>query len=174
VLEEQLELVHDGHWKPGPFSFEGSYYTIKDLQARPQPYQRPHPPLIMGGAAGPRAARLAARFADEYNTVMPTLDQIRERRANIRQACEAAGRQPIPFSVMTTAVLGADEADYEERVRELKAWTGQDPNPETMIVGTLEQAAERLREYEEAGVERIFLQHLLHRDIEMVELIGKL
>ena len=84
----------------------------------------------MGGAAGPRAARLAARYADEYNTVMPTLDEIRERKANIDAACAKAGREPIPFTVMTTAVIGADEAEYDERDRAtLKAWTGAEPNP---------------------------------------------
>jgi hypothetical protein len=41
-----------------------------------------------------------------------------------------------------------------------------------MILGTVEQVLARLAEYEEAGVERIMLQHLAHRDIEMVELIG--
>jgi F420-dependent oxidoreductase-like protein len=116
VLEEQLEIIHDGHFKPGPFSFEGAHYTVTDLKARPQPYQRPHPPLIMGGGAGPRAARLAARYADEYNTVAPTLDEVRERKAKIDAACEKAGREPIPFSVMFP--FGDDVV---ERLREFEA-----------------------------------------------------
>ena len=99
---------------------------------------------------------------------MPTLDEVRERRANIAAACEKAGREPIPFSVMTTAVVGADEAEYDERLRELQAWTGQrEENHETMILGTVERVVARLKSYEEAGVERIFLQHLdapRHRD----------
>ena len=86
---------------------------------------------------------------------MPTLDEVRERRANIAAACEKAGREPIPFSVMTTAVIGADEAEYDERMRELEAWTGgRNENPETMILGTVERVVARLKEYEEAGVER--------------------
>jgi alkanesulfonate monooxygenase SsuD/methylene tetrahydromethanopterin reductase-like flavin-dependent oxidoreductase (luciferase family) len=173
VLEEQLEIVHDGHWGPGPFSFAGRDYELRDLRARPLPVQRPHPPLIMGGNAGPRAARLAARFADEYNTVMPTLSQIAERRANIEAACAQAGREPIPFSVMTTCVVGADEAEYEARLREFKAWTGGEPNPDVTLVGTVSQVRERFDEYAAAGVSRVFLQHLLHRDIQMVELIGR-
>ncbi len=127
----------------------------------------------MGGAAGPRAARLAARYADEYNTVMPTLEEIAERRASIAAACEKAGREPIPFSVMTGCVIGADAAEHDERMAALKAWTGQGLDPARAITGTVEQAAERLREYEAAGVSRIFLQHLVHRDVEMVELIGR-
>jgi alkanesulfonate monooxygenase SsuD/methylene tetrahydromethanopterin reductase-like flavin-dependent oxidoreductase (luciferase family) len=174
VLEEQLVIVHDGHFKDGPFSFKGQHYTLEDLRSRPLPVQRPHPPLILGGSAGPRASRLAARFADEYNTVTPTLEQVRERRASIAAACEKAGREPIPFSVMTTTVIGADEADYDRRMRELEAWNGsRNEDTETMILGTVERVVERLKSYEEAGVERIYLQHLLHRDVEMVELIGR-
>lgn len=173
VLAEQLEIVHDGHWGDAPFSFQGAHYTIEGLEARPKPVQRPHPPLIMGGMAGPRAARLAARFADEYNTVSPTLEQVAERRATIVAACEKAGRPPIPFSVMTGALIAADQAGIDARARELEEWTGQAPDPGTWITGTVEQAVERLRRLEEAGVERIYLQHLLHRDLEAVELIGR-
>jgi len=174
VLEEQLEIIHDGHWGDGePFSFSGEHYELEDLRARPLPVQRPHPPLIMGGAAGPRAARLAARYADEYNTVAPTLDEIRERRASIVAACERAGREPIPFTVMTGCVIGADQADYERRVADYEAWTGGQPDTERGVVGTVEQARAKLRAYADAGVEGVYLQHLVHRDIAMVELIGR-
>ena len=177
VLEEQLEIIHDGHWAhppaDHPFSFDGTHYSLSELKARPLPVQRPHPPLIMGGAAGPRAARLAARFADEYNTVAPTLDQIPERKAKIDAACAKAGREPIPFTVMTGCVIGADDASYAARVEALRAWSGAEVDPETMIAGTVEQVVPRLREYEAAGVSGVYLQHLVHRDIEMVELIGR-
>jgi alkanesulfonate monooxygenase SsuD/methylene tetrahydromethanopterin reductase-like flavin-dependent oxidoreductase (luciferase family) len=177
VFEEQLEILHDGHWGDGLFSFQGKYYTLEDLDARPRPVQRPHPPLILGGSAGPRAARLAARFADEYNTVMPTLEQIVERRAAIVAACERAGREPIPFTVMTTAVIGTDPADLRHKAEALAAWRGEPVDlaaeSDTWIAGTVEQVVERLRSYEEAGVERIYLQHLVHRDLDTVELIGR-
>ena len=39
-------------------------------------------------------------------------------------------------------------------------------------MGTSQQAKERLAELESAGVSGVYLQHLLHRDIAMVELIG--
>jgi alkanesulfonate monooxygenase SsuD/methylene tetrahydromethanopterin reductase-like flavin-dependent oxidoreductase (luciferase family) len=177
VLEEQLAVVHDGHWSPGPFTHAGAHYAVHELDPFPRPVQDPHPPLIMGGGAGPRAARLAARYADEYNTVSPTLEEIAERRARIAEACERAGRDPIPFSVMTTALVGADRAELERRAQELAEWTGDpvdlDERAGTWIVGTVEEVVERLRAYEEAGVERIYLQHLVHRDLEMVELIGR-
>src|SRR3954454_22720295 len=182
VLEEQLEIIHDGHFKPGPFSFKGTYYELEGLQARPQPVQQPHLPLIMGGAAGPRAARLAARYADEYNTAMATADEntpvrpppeeTAERRASIDAACEKPGREPMPFTVMATCVIGSSQADFDRRAATFKALTGSEPDAETGIAGTVEQARERLAELESAGVSGIYLQHLLHRDTAMVELIG--
>src|SRR3954451_22013417 len=37
VLEEQLAIIHDGHWGEGPFSFRGRYYELNDLTAFPKP-----------------------------------------------------------------------------------------------------------------------------------------
>src|SRR5215213_4350127 len=110
LLEEQLHVVR-AHWGDAPASYRGEHYAIKELDARPKPVRRPHPPIVMGGDAGPRSAALAARYADEYNTVFPTVDEVRERKARIDRACERAGRAPIPFSVMTGVLVGADPDD---------------------------------------------------------------
>jgi F420-dependent oxidoreductase-like protein len=178
VLEEQLAIIHDGHWgSQEAYSFSGTHYTLSGLDARPRPVQTPHPPLIMGGAAGPRAARLAARFADEYNTVMPTLEDIAERKARIDAACRGAGRDPIPFSIMTTTLIGRDEAEVRKRADAYTDRTGQPVDaanlPETWIAGTVDAVIAKLKAYEQAGVARVFLQHLVHRDLETVELIGR-
>jgi F420-dependent oxidoreductase-like protein len=176
VLAEQLEILR-GAWREGPFDFAGRHYRVAGLDALPKPLQRPHPPLIMGGDAGPRSARLAARWADEYNTVYAGVEEAAARRARIVEACERAGRPSLPFSVMTGVLIGADRADLDERARRLSDWRGEQVDPAalagTWIVGTVEEAAARLREYEGAGVERVMLQHLLHRDLDAVELIGR-
>jgi len=103
-LEEQLQIVL-GSWTSDDFNFEGEHYTLRHLDAQPKPVQRPHPPLIMGGLAGPRSAALAARYADEYNTVFPTVDGIRERQGRLAQACERAGRRVDPAVVRQDFVL---------------------------------------------------------------------
>ena len=41
-----------------------------------------------------------------------------------------------------------------------------------MVLGTVDELVDRLRGLEEAGVDRIFLQHLAHDDVEMVRLLG--
>ncbi len=177
VLDEQLQIVL-GNWAQGPFSFDGEHYTLRDLDAQPKPIQRPHPPLIMGGNAGPRSAALAAKYADEYNTAFPTLDDIRQRRARINEACEPAGRPPIPFSIMTGVIPGTDSNDLHARIRRLSLKRGDDPEsflanpPPGWIVGTVEEAAEQLTALREAGVSRVMCQQLLHEDLEAVALLA--
>jgi F420-dependent oxidoreductase-like protein len=178
VLEEQLQVVL-GAWGEPPFSFHGTHYQLEGLDAQPRPVQQPHPPLIMGGSGGPRSAALAARFADEYNTPFPSLEDVRGRRAAIHQACERAGREPIPFSIMTGVVLGSDAADLRNRVQRLSRVVGAradvlsgDP-PSGWIMGTVDEAAERLHELSEAGVSRVMCQHLLHDDLDAIALLGE-
>jgi F420-dependent oxidoreductase-like protein len=178
-LEEQLEIVH-GHWADGPFDFAGRHYRLEGLDAQPKPVQRPHPPVIMGGDAGPRAARLAARWADEYNTVDPTPGEVRERRARIAAACESAGREPIPFSVMTGVLIAEDEETLRERARAFGELTGGASDVDALraeqpnwIVGTLDEATVQLEALRDAGAHRVMLQHLLHEELDTLRLIGR-
>jgi F420-dependent oxidoreductase-like protein len=178
VLEEQLQIVH-GAWADGPFSFDGQHYHLDRLEAQPKPVQQPHPPLIMGGTAGPRGAALAARYADEYNTTFPTPDEVRERRARIERACAQAGRDPIPFSVMTGLITGQDRAELGERVGRLAERMGADADallsdpPSGWLVGTLDEVTEQLLALREAGVQRVMCQQLVHDDLDAIELLGR-
>ncbi len=142
----------------------------------PAPVQRPRPPVIVGGTAGPRSCRLAARFADEYNTVFASVEECAERRARVVDACKAAGREPVVFSLMTGCIAGRDRAELELRAARVGARTGTDVSDllgsDRSIAGTVDEVVDRIREYERAGVERIFLQHLDHADLDAVRLIG--
>ena len=173
VLEEQLQVIL-GSWSDGPFAFDGEHYRLSDLDAQPKPAQRPHPPIIIGGNAGPRSAALAVRYADEYNTVFATPAEVRERRAVVERACEVAGRQ-----LMTGVVLGRDRGELQDRARRLTELTGGDAAsflaqpPSGWIVGTLEDGAAQIAALGDAGVHRIMCQHLVHDDLDAVALIGR-
>jgi F420-dependent oxidoreductase-like protein len=167
-MAEQLEIVRRS-WEPATFDFDGRYYTLTRADPLPKPVQEPHPRLIIGGAAGPRSAALAARWADEYNTVFATPDECRERRQSVVAACAKADRDPITFSLMTGYVVGADRADLRDRAARL----GGGPLPAGWITGTTDEVVARIKELEAAGVERVMLQHLLHDDLDAVELTGR-
>jgi F420-dependent oxidoreductase-like protein len=180
VLEEQLQLLA-GEWAEGSFSFDGRHYAVRELDALPKPVQRPRPNLILGGRGGPRSLALAARFADEYNTVNKTAVECGEIRRELDSACRREGRDPIPLSLMTGWLAGEDHAELLERAARLADWRGQQGGgesllrsvPENWLVGTPVEVTARLRELAAAGVERVMLQQLLHRDLGAVELIGR-
>jgi F420-dependent oxidoreductase-like protein len=181
LLEEQLEIVHR-QWHGVPFSFEGRHYRIDRPHTVPGPVQQPHPPLIVGGRAGPRSARLAARWADEYNTSFATPRECAARRARVAEAWEQEGRDPsaLRFSLMTGVVVGGDGDEVHERARAVIERGNEDGSPAEWlarkadwVTGTVVQVADKLRALEDAGVDRVMLQHLVHEDLDTVELLGR-
>jgi F420-dependent oxidoreductase-like protein len=182
ALEEQMQIVR-GHWGEGPFDFDGEYYSARELDALPKPVQQPLP-LILGGRGGPRSLRLAARYADEYNTVMATPKEVADIRRRLDEACAAEGRDPVtlPLSMMTGWLVGADRDELIDRASRLAQWKGEGDDGEAFvaglrestILGTVEEAVEQLRELEAAGLTRIMGQHLLHRDLDAVALMAQM
>jgi alkanesulfonate monooxygenase SsuD/methylene tetrahydromethanopterin reductase-like flavin-dependent oxidoreductase (luciferase family) len=58
--EEAIDVLR-GAWGEGPFSYQGRYYQLENVDVTPKPLQKPHPPLWLATASEP-AARRAARF----------------------------------------------------------------------------------------------------------------
>jgi F420-dependent oxidoreductase-like protein len=183
ILSEQVEIVHR-LWDRAEdeVAFEGAHYRLEACLAMPKPAQTPHPPLILGGGAGPRSVALAARWADEYNITSATPEDAAGARSRLSEACEAIGRDPstLRLSMMTTTIVGRDRGELESRASALIERGGDAGDPGEAIerwgarglAGTVDQVIERLARYAEAGVERVMLQHLVHEDLGAVELIG--
>jgi alkanesulfonate monooxygenase SsuD/methylene tetrahydromethanopterin reductase-like flavin-dependent oxidoreductase (luciferase family) len=82
---------------------------------------------------------------------------------------------------METTLLGRDRDQLLERAGRLAQlhFDGIDgellleQHEEEWICGTIGQVAERLEQLAAAGVQRVMLQHLDHRDIETVHQIGE-
>ena len=117
VLEEQLQVLM-GTWGDGPFSFDGR--ALRPARPRRPAEAGPAAPSPPDhgrdrGAAKRGAGRAVRRRVQH---AVPVAGGSRERRrAAIGEACERAGREPIPFSAMIGTVLGADAADLEDRAR---------------------------------------------------------
>ena len=149
-LASQLETVR-AHFTQAPFE--------------PKPVQRPLP-IIVGGQAKPKSAALAARFADEYNTIFAGPEECRARRSVVERAWRDAGRDPgtLRFSLMTGCVIGP------ERLERL----GLEAVPPGWVGGTPDELRTQLGELAGAGVDRVMLQLLLHDDLEQIAVIGSL
>jgi alkanesulfonate monooxygenase SsuD/methylene tetrahydromethanopterin reductase-like flavin-dependent oxidoreductase (luciferase family) len=84
---------------------------------------------------------------------------------------------------MTGAVVGRDAGEWHRRTSAVMAARGQGgsedaawlaENSPTWITGTIDQAVEQLRALEEAGVQRVMLQHQQNDDVDMVHVLGEI
>ncbi len=154
-----------------------------DAECFPKPVQRPRPPIVVGGKkVGTWMQRLIGAWADEFNTVGGSPDEVRERFGRARDGVAAAGREPdtLVTSMMTWCFVAPTEDEYLaklERARSLDPTAGpfdayRADIEADCIVGTPERAAETLSKYAAAGVQRIMLNHELYDDLEMLELLA--
>ena len=181
LLTEQLEII-SRLLTEDEVTFDGDHYHVDAVRPFPKPVQE-RLPLIVGGLAGPRSAALAARWADEYNTVFPSLDDVADRRVRLVEAYKEANRDPdeLRLSMMTRCIVGADEDEVRTRVRADMERAGEEgdvdayleANADRWLVGTVDQVVERLRAFADAGVCRVMCQHVAHTDLDMVELLGR-
>ena len=184
LMEDQLAILH-GLWEhPDGWSFEGKQVSIKDASFNPKPVQRPHPPIIVGGEGRPRSLRLAARYADEYNMSTAGPELCTEKFAQLDDECRKIGRDPATMSrsIMVGLLIGADQAEFERRVRDLLAMIGQagadesawlDEHRPRWITGTPDQARAMAARFAATGADRIMLQDMLPRDHGMIELAAR-
>jgi alkanesulfonate monooxygenase SsuD/methylene tetrahydromethanopterin reductase-like flavin-dependent oxidoreductase (luciferase family) len=100
MLEEAIQII-DRLQRERRVTFRGRFYQFEDAPFEPKPIQQPRIPLIVG-AFKPRMLRLAARYADIWNT-RGEPDEVGPLADYVREAARKAGRaeDAIRFSVFT-------------------------------------------------------------------------
>jgi probable F420-dependent oxidoreductase len=120
-------------WHSEECSFEGTYYRVPRSVFLPKPRQKPAPPIWIGGNS-PRAMRRVATYGDGWHpTSRMPVSEMTEKMARIREMAAGQGRDPgaIALTLRWNAFPDLDDAQNRRVV------------------------AQRLREYEAAGVEHI-------------------
>lgn len=175
LLEDQVAIVH-GLWTApadGPFEYQGRAVSVSLDPEALRPAQRPHPPIVIGGLAGPRNRRLAARYGDEYNVAFMPPAVMRDGHDTVRRACEEEGRDPssLSYSVAVVVCCGRTEAEVTRRaavigreVDELKA---------NGAAGSPEEVLSTLQSYADAGADRFYLQVLDLTDLDHIRLLAE-
>jgi probable F420-dependent oxidoreductase len=102
IVREKV-LAMEALWTDEEAAFDGEHVHLAPSWFWPKPRQRPRPPVLIGGAAGPTLFRHIAEFADGWIPIgggglSARLDELREQFAQ-------AGRDPASLQV---TVVGAD------------------------------------------------------------------
>jgi probable F420-dependent oxidoreductase len=113
-MREQIEAMKEIWTKSKP-EYHGDLVNFDTLMTWPKPVQKPHPPVILGGAF-PWAARRAIRYGDGWYPNAAS-GEPEDYIPVFRKMAQEAGRDPKSLSLR----LGGapDDADKLKRFREL-------------------------------------------------------
>lgn len=175
ILEEQLEIL-TGLWRTPmgeTFDFDGRHHTVAGSPALPKPAQDGGPPIIIGGGGPKKTPALAARFASEFNLPFAPKDTWVTQRGRVQDACSDIGRDPdeLTYSVALVVCVGESESEIARRAASIGREV--DELRQNGVCGTPAEAVARLREWGEAGAERVYLQVLDLDDLDHIELLGR-
>ncbi len=172
--EESLEQIR-GLWSTREgetYSHDGTFHQFVDSPALPKPVQKPGPPIIIGGRGPKRTPVLAARHASEFNLPFTPIEQIGPAIDRVDAACEAIGRNPgeVVKSAALVLCVGGSEAEIRRRADAI----GRSPDElrGAGAAGVVEEVIDRLGNYADQGIERMYLQVLDLGDLDHVSMAG--
>jgi FMNH2-dependent dimethyl sulfone monooxygenase len=181
---EWLEVV-DRAWKEDHFSFEGKFYKVSDTVLQPKPLTRPRPVIYAGGESE-AAKELIASRCDAYVMHGDPPERVREKVSDMSARRERLGLPPMIFGVAGYTIVRDSEEEarkeleritdvrqsaagynnyqqwlagtqLEQRVS-LEDYSVSNRGLRSGLVGTPEQVASRVEEFEDAGASLLLLQ----------------
>ncbi len=157
---ESLEIIK-GLWAKERFSYEGTHFSIRDVEISPRPVQ-PSIPIWVGGGSEP-ALRRAARYGDGWVAAFSSVRKFTRLSADLRRFIQEGRRRVEGFTLGIYLFANVDDdaarareaaARYVERVYGLE---GARIVERFGAVGPVEACAARALAYVEAGADYIVL-----------------
>ncbi len=96
-------------------TYRGRHYRLTDALAEPKPIQ-PHLPLLIGGGGERRTMRIAARYADLWNTFGSPEVMARKIKV-LHRYCAELGREASAVTPTVALMLDADEGSDQIATR---------------------------------------------------------
>jgi FMNH2-dependent dimethyl sulfone monooxygenase len=181
---EWLDVV-SGLWREPVFSFEGKYYRVDQTVLEPKPARSPRPTLYAGGES-PAAKALIAEKCDAWLTHGDPPEVIARKIDDMRGRRDALRLPPMAFGSAGYVVVRSTEAEVKREVARItdvqqsargnanyQEWVGNTQLEQRVsledysvsnrglragLIGTPEQVATRILEFERAGVDLLLLQ----------------
>ena len=154
ILEEAIQICLQ-MWSDNDGPYEGKHYHLAETMNHPQPIQRPHPPILIGGGGERKTLRLVARYADACNLFGGDEDAVAHKLDVLKGHCETEGTNydRIEKTVIsrTNAVDDTDtflrEAEGYARLGVSQIWSGPfGDDPAAWVTQACERALPRLTE----------------------------
>src|SRR6202040_2231203 len=171
--------------KQDHFSYSGRYYSVDDLVLQPKPVKKPRPTIYAGGESE-AAKEMISQKCDAYVMHGDPPDKVASKIRDMNERREKKELGRMQYGVAAYAVVRDTEAEAKkevERITDVKQnaagygnyqqWLANTQLEQRVsledysvsnrgrasgLVGTPEQVAERIAEFEDAGAGLLLLQ----------------
>ena len=158
-------------WTEPRITFSGRFWQLDGASQEPKPFQKPYPPLWIGGRH-PAAVRRALRYGNGFfGAGSSTTAQFAQQVQVLRAALAEAKQDPSTFPIAKRVYIALDDnvTRAHERVdAALRQIYGSSGLTAVAVYGPPSACITGLREVADAGAELIQL-HLLFDDAEQME-----
>ena len=105
LARERIEAMK-AIWTQDTAEYHGEFVNFDPMQAWPKPVQKPHPPVIVGGAF-PYGARRAIRYGDGWvpHASRPQYGDVSDFLPQFRKMAAEAGRDPASLPLTMFSVV---------------------------------------------------------------------
>src|SRR5579883_1400256 len=118
IMEEEVSLLKL-LWTQPSVTFDGKFYQLKGAQARPRPFQTPHPPFYLGGGSR-QAWEISAKHSDVHLFWGDTYERIKANMTEIRGMAARHGRdKEIGFGMRLQIICRETEKEAWDFARNL-------------------------------------------------------
>jgi probable F420-dependent oxidoreductase len=133
-------------WEDEEASFEGDHVRFDPSWAWPKPTQKPHPPILLGGGAGPKLFAHIAEYCDGW---MPIGGKgVGAALPDLQRAFEEAGRDPSTIEVSATgSIPDPGKLDYFRSIGITEVILGVSYGPRDAVLPELDRFAKLVAEW---------------------------
>jgi alkanesulfonate monooxygenase SsuD/methylene tetrahydromethanopterin reductase-like flavin-dependent oxidoreductase (luciferase family) len=117
-LAESCAIIRQLWTRDEPFDFDGRSIRLKGAVCEPKPRQKPHPPILIGGA-GDRVLRVVAEHADIWNYPGPPSAEFQQKNKVLDEHCAAIGRDPGEITRSMQTIVRCDDPQAPAATRAL-------------------------------------------------------
>lgn len=138
-------------------TFAGEHYQLADAPCRPTP-PTGRLPILIGAKGEQRGLRIAARFADEWNS-WATVEELVHRSEVLARHCDELGRDPAEIKRSTQALVTiVDDAAEAQRLRSR-------PSERPQLIGSPAEVTDQLGAYHDAGLDELIVPDWFWGDV---------
>ncbi len=143
ALVREKVLAMQALWADEIAEFHGEFVDFEPSWQWPKPVQKPRPPILIGGGAGPKLFAHIAEYADGWIPIGGA--GLRTALPDLRRALEARGRDPGELRIVPMGVLPErSKLEYYESIGVTEAVLRLPSAPRDIVLPVLDDYAKHL------------------------------